>query len=378
MKRCDKCGKQYDTDAKFCTYCGGELESIAQDLFCVKCGKKLAAGSKFCVFCGEPVTKTVTAVNSIKLMQKITPPKALQKIPFHLLNKKIALSVVAVFIIVLGGTVYHFLFSNSIPGPEIENDVKMPATISKIDRTKTTPVFDKNFEKIVNYRRKTIAGPAYISTLKPPLKVFDKPDGKVTGELALGTACEVSDFKDTKSGTWLFLRLIQIKNGKTQTPLNGWIREDGAFRNHNNSVFYKFTENGITKPPGNYRFLYNVSGCGNTYGDYSYLKNLNYKKQQSVFIDLDSIKMDETNSNILFACLTMPDKEIKYYRYSLKTFDITDASFPELPPLPDGKILIHKWVKDKNGIYYDTFRNEIISPPGNLIHNGFIRILEGK
>ena len=378
MKRCKQCRKQYDTDAMFCTYCGGKLENIEQDLFCVKCGKKLTKGSKFCVFCGESVTNIDTAINGIKWKRKISLPKFLQIIPVHLLNKKIALVAATAFIVLLASAVYHFLSGSSIAGPEIENDVEMPTSISKIDRTKTSPVFDKNFEKIVNYKRKAIAGPAFISTLKPPLKVFDKPEGKVTGELALGTVCEVSDFKDTKSGTWLYLRLIQIKNGKKDTPLNGWIREDGAYRDHNNSVFYQFTEYGITKPMGNYRLLYNVSGRGNTYDDHGYLKNLSYRKSQTVFIDLDSIKMDETNSNILFACLTMPDKETKYYRYSLKSFDITDASMPELPPLPNGKILKHRWAKDKNGIYYDTFENEIISPPGNLMHNGFIRILEGR
>ena len=91
MKRCKQCGKQYDTDAMFCTYCGGKLENIEQDLFCVKCGKKLTKGSKFCVFCGESVTNIDTAINGIKWKRKISLPKFLQIIPVHLLNKKIAL-----------------------------------------------------------------------------------------------------------------------------------------------------------------------------------------------------------------------------------------------------------------------------------------------
>ena len=153
--------------------------------------------------------------------------------------------------------------------------------------------------------------------------------------------------------------------------------------NMNNNV-NKYFNNRITEmssssnaSSGNYRFIYQVSGSGNTFGDYDYLKTFSFSEPQALFIDLDSIRMSDSNNSILFACLTMPNNETKYYSYGLKDFDIDTAEFHEML-ISKGAGSLHKWAKDKNGLYYDTYRNNIITPPGNLMKNGFIRILEGK
>lgn len=49
---CPKCGAANLANAKFCTECGGKMESGTQTVPCVKCGAALPSGSKFCNDCG--------------------------------------------------------------------------------------------------------------------------------------------------------------------------------------------------------------------------------------------------------------------------------------------------------------------------------------
>ena len=200
------------------------------------------------------------------------------------------------------GGVGYLLFGGRPEGPKVET-VKLPTDISKIDKTKTTPVFNPSFERVVNYKRKVIAGPIFVKTNKTQVKVFDKPEGKLAGDLSQGTLCEVGDYKDTKSGTWLYLRLIQVLNGKKDTPKSGWIRESDAEIDLKNSVVFKFTEEGINKPAGNFRLLYKVLGNTEVLCFHG-IEYLSWKCNNAVFIDLNSIT--KNGKYIIFSCLEVP------------------------------------------------------------------------
>ena len=373
MKRCTQCGKQFDDGNKFCTFCGGSLEDINKKLFCVNCGKKINADSKFCDFCGAKVENVYSS------QKKIPNFKPSKNNLFSLFQPKL-LAVFAVLLIVLVGGAGYLFIGGSPEGPKVET-VKLPTDISKIDKTKITPVFNPSFERVVNYKRKVIAGPVFVKTNKMQVKVFDKPEGKLTGDLSQGALCEVGDYKDTKSGTWLYLRLIQVLNGKTDTPKSGWIRETDAEVDLKNSVVFKFTDEGNRKPAGNCRLLYKVLGNPDLL-PYHGLNALSYRTNNAVYIDINSITMN--NKYIFFNCIGVrederEDYERKTFCYNLKTHTIRDATYPELSPLPDGKILKEKWVKDELGLYYTTvFGNKYITPPGDLLLNGFIRVLEGR
>ena len=51
-EKCENCGAQLKTGAKFCPECGQK-----QGLICAKCGATLSKGAKFCAECGTPTTK---------------------------------------------------------------------------------------------------------------------------------------------------------------------------------------------------------------------------------------------------------------------------------------------------------------------------------
>ena len=377
MKRCTQCGKQFDDKNKFCTFCGGSLEDVNRTLFCVNCGKKINAGSKFCDFCGAKVEDVYTP------QKQISNLKFSKEYLFSLLQPKF-LAVIAVLLVIVVGGAGYLLFGGKYAGPKVET-VKLPTDISKVDKTKTTPVFEPGFEKVVNYKRKVIAGPVFVKTNKTQVKVFDKPGGKIAGDLSQGTLCEVGDCKDTKSGTWLYLRLIQVLNGKKDTPKDGWIRESDADIDLKNSAIFKFTEEGIKKPAGNYRLIYKVLGntevLNNNVADL-----LSHNRRNAVFIDMDSITKD--GKYIFFSCLSVdqPDSETPVspqdysyrvtYRFDTKAH-IVRRVFKQVP-LPEEGSFNLKWVKDEHNIYYNNvFGNGYISPPGNLIINGFLRVLEG-
>ena len=380
MKQCTQCGKQFDDGNKFCTFCGGSLEDVSKSLFCVNCGKKMNAGSKFCDFCGakvENVYSTQKQISNFKLSKNNL---------FSLLQPKL-LAVVAVLLIVFVGGAGYLLFGGRPEGPKVET-IKLPTDISKIDKTKTTPVFNPSFERVVNYKRKVIAWPVFVKTNKTHVRVFDKPEGKPAGDLSQGTLCEVGDYKDTKSGTWLYLRLIQVLNGKKDTPKSGWIREADAEIDLKNSVVFKFTEEGINKPVGNYRLLYKVLGNTDIL-QYHGVDLLSYRCNNAVYLDLDSIT--KNNKYIFFTCLKVPDKQDvektriflpedyrANFRYDTETHIIRQV-FPNELANPEEEKLKAKWVKDENGIYYSTILGDgYISAPGNLIINGFLRVLEGR
>ncbi|MDE7287236.1 MAG: zinc-ribbon domain-containing protein, partial [Lachnospiraceae bacterium] len=55
MAACPSCGKKINENAKFCIYCGKEIDGKTQTemITCGNCGKSIAKDANFCVFCGE-------------------------------------------------------------------------------------------------------------------------------------------------------------------------------------------------------------------------------------------------------------------------------------------------------------------------------------
>ncbi len=58
MKLCAACGRYFTPDSKFCSQCGGDLESRTKK--CVKCTKMMFPSTKFCAECGSPQDKTTS------------------------------------------------------------------------------------------------------------------------------------------------------------------------------------------------------------------------------------------------------------------------------------------------------------------------------
>ena len=54
---CIQCGHQIPEDSEFCTECGANMQSVAeeQEGFCTECGVKLPADSAFCADCGAEI-----------------------------------------------------------------------------------------------------------------------------------------------------------------------------------------------------------------------------------------------------------------------------------------------------------------------------------
>lgn len=50
-KICPNCHKEYDSNNKFCPYCGAKNE-IEQNITCPKCGFSYSSEYKFCPKCG--------------------------------------------------------------------------------------------------------------------------------------------------------------------------------------------------------------------------------------------------------------------------------------------------------------------------------------
>ena len=60
--KCDKCGAELKSGAKFCTVCG---EKVEVQRICPNCGKPIKDGAKFCRECGAAVnTVDNTSINT--------------------------------------------------------------------------------------------------------------------------------------------------------------------------------------------------------------------------------------------------------------------------------------------------------------------------
>ena len=55
MKECQKCGKTYEDNAKFCPGCGEPVKVESTSPFCPQCGAKIENNAKFCASCGATV-----------------------------------------------------------------------------------------------------------------------------------------------------------------------------------------------------------------------------------------------------------------------------------------------------------------------------------
>lgn len=58
MKKCEKCGKEFEDSVQSCDTCGGALteekpQETEEKTFCIYCGGEIAAGNTYCTKCGK-------------------------------------------------------------------------------------------------------------------------------------------------------------------------------------------------------------------------------------------------------------------------------------------------------------------------------------
>ena len=58
MKKCEKCGKEFEDSMQSCDTCGGALteekpQETEEKTFCIYCGGEIAAGDTYCTKCGK-------------------------------------------------------------------------------------------------------------------------------------------------------------------------------------------------------------------------------------------------------------------------------------------------------------------------------------
>ena len=76
MGKCSNCGKEYSSEVKFCSECGGKIET-QKKMFCTHCGNELNGGA-FCIKCGHRVEteqQTEEKINEIIVQEPVNEPQ---------------------------------------------------------------------------------------------------------------------------------------------------------------------------------------------------------------------------------------------------------------------------------------------------------------
>ena len=105
--KCDKCGAELKSGAKFCTVCG---EKVEVQRICPNCGKPIKDGAKFCRESGAAVnTVDNTSINTEQV--KYAAP-----VPVKSSKNKTAIGIIAaaVAVVVVGGVVGAAVFTKFI------------------------------------------------------------------------------------------------------------------------------------------------------------------------------------------------------------------------------------------------------------------------
>lgn len=77
MKNCPNCGKEYEENAKFCTYCGTKIEnekasdSFVKTRFCSNCGSKVNENDNNCSMCGSNLNNNAQSNINNSSSQKV-------------------------------------------------------------------------------------------------------------------------------------------------------------------------------------------------------------------------------------------------------------------------------------------------------------------
>lgn len=64
---CDKCGKTFADDAKFCPHCGAEVRQKV--MYCTNCGRPLDPSKEFCMGCGKRVREKEHSYKNVNFVE---------------------------------------------------------------------------------------------------------------------------------------------------------------------------------------------------------------------------------------------------------------------------------------------------------------------
>lgn len=351
-------------------------------MYCNKCGSEIKSNASFCTKCGNRINRYFNNT-SVSNEEKNSFIKIFTR------NIKLKYIVGVFCMLTIFGTAYLFkdvlvkTSSFSVPSIGIKlRVVELPKDLSKFDGSKAGPIFDKNFENILNFKRKHMGNPVFVSTIKN-VKVYDEPDGKELTILPKGTYCEVGDYKKVDEEEWLYLRLIQEKNDNDNFPISAWLKRTDVEIDRKNSAVFVCGKNHANR---DYRHIYSI------------VPDENRKIVQSsgdVYLDMKSIEKIDKDT-IMF---TIRDNYRFYdYIYDVKhswfytsdTFKRIKKDLEEIKAKGDVvKDYKARYFVDENDIYYyaygnmtpkigeyDDFPNEYANP-NYIIQTAFIKVLEG-
>lgn len=354
-------------------------------MYCNKCGSEIKSNASFCTKCGNRINRifnntSVTNEERNKLFGTFTRNVKLK----YIVGVFCLLTVLSAAYLFKDGLLKAS--SSAVPNIGIKlRVVELPKDLNKFDGSKTGSIFDKNFENILNFKRKHMGNPVFVSTIKN-VKVYDKPNGKELTILPKGSYCEVGNYKKVDEEEWLYLRLIQEKNDNDNFPTSAWVKRTDVEIDMKNSAIYICGKNSANE---GYRHIYSIVPDENR----KIVRNFN--DSSDVYLDMKSIEKIDDNT-IMFA--------VRYnYRFYDYVYDAKHSWFyskdafnrmkKELEVMKaKGEVVEDykaKYFMDENDIYYyaygnmspkigeyDDFPSEYASP-NYIIQTAFIKVLEG-
>ncbi len=304
----------------------------------------------------------------------------------------------------------------------------LPDSINKVDKNKTGPIFTKDFENIINYKRKDKDEQLYVYFKnskkvnvysKPSIVVDDKENFmEEKWNIYLG---EVGDRKIVDGVEWYYIRAFFVEDGKKAMRRGndfGWVKNDynlkiathfgeyccldgnadGSLYSllhapYKNPLYLKQDFNKVAIP-GNFRHIYTCTD--NSQEFYSYYLDMDSIKQDKneIFFDILSTKYFDGEKGIIswdysgnkpVGVMAVKEKYI-YDTKKQRYCRIGGASFGF-----DGKKLSENMVNQKfyetdNYLYRDT--NGLVSlfsskkpeytKRPNFIYSALFKVLEGE
>lgn len=198
---CPECGKELESNAKFCNYCGKDLTKKMN--FCNNCGSELVGNAKFCNSCGrnlnEPIKKKVKDHKFKKFLIK------------H--KKKFIISLSVVMVLVISLVLFNCFYDFTKISWDMENGSANIDYTSSTTLTLNVLAYDKDDNPITDITF-SVDGGEVVSDGASAKWTLPDEDGKYTI-----TAKSPSGKKITKE-----INVINIKAEKK--PLYGVVSEE--------------------------------------------------------------------------------------------------------------------------------------------------------
>lgn len=397
--------------------------------FCTKCGAKLDNSKKFCTKCGAPLgNKNIdtdsksqntkfnnkTGTQSNNASPRLDKNKVgIKSSATNSIVPKVLAGIVALSLV----TGAYFMFKGDLL-PKSFGDKKVassnsksknskiavsnaPMDISKYDKTKTGPVFTKEMEDILNYRRSDQQPLTYLSVSDLPDINFYKQPGSLDNSNFIGKVpyisnVWVSDKKIIDGREWYLAENIDggTRENQDKYPLRGWfVKEPNLKIKFSDQVYYKL--NFIKEIPlafpemkkeGNWRFVYSSDDMDyaafidrdsiKQEGDIIKFKVLEQSKGMSIYIEKEDLE------HLVAICIDEYEYDTKNQVVEFKTGKFYNSNFKFLKdhtPFhkdPDNMIF-RKYSGD--GFYYRVPKNKpvkMVKP--QFKETALFYMLEGK